>query len=171
MRGVDYRSDGKGLFLVINKTFTTKRDAEQGLARVGRFGDHGCRVLVKGIELVDKISNAQQYNTFFRFAQSTILPSKSEYRKRNLKAGDKATTAMSSHTSQISVQVQNVPAIPAAAKVLQPTTGILLSTRFSSSISTHSKRRSVSSSSAANRKPGQSGLEQFYKRSEPKDKV
>ena len=59
MRGVDYRSDGKGLLLVINKTFTTNRDAEQGLARVGRFGDHGCRVLVKGIELVDKISNAE----------------------------------------------------------------------------------------------------------------
>ena len=53
MRGVDYRSDGKGLLLVINKTFTTNRDAEQGLARVGRFGDQGCRVLVKGIELVD----------------------------------------------------------------------------------------------------------------------
>ena len=170
MRGVDYRSDGKGLLLVINKTFTTNRDAEQGLARVGRFGDQGCRVLVKGIELVDKISNAEKYNTFFRFAQSAILPLKPD-RKRTRKAEDKATTAMSSHTSQISVQVQASPAIPAAAKVLQPTTGILLSTRFSSSISTHSKRRSVSSASSANRKPGQSGLEQFYKRSEPKDKV
>ena len=53
MRGVDYRSDDKGLLLVIRKTFTTNRDAEQGLARVGRFGDQGCRVLVKGIELVD----------------------------------------------------------------------------------------------------------------------
>ena len=59
MRGVDYRSDAKGLLLVINKTFTTNRDAEQGLARVGRFGDQGCRVLVQGIELVDKISNAE----------------------------------------------------------------------------------------------------------------
>ena len=58
MRGVDYRSDGKGLLLVINKTFTTNRDAEQGLARVGRFGDASYRVLVKGIELVDMIANA-----------------------------------------------------------------------------------------------------------------
>ena len=58
MRGVDYRSDAKGLLLVINKTFTTNRDAEQGLARVGRFGDVSYRVLVKGIELVDMIANA-----------------------------------------------------------------------------------------------------------------
>ena len=76
MRGVDYRSDGKGLLLVINKTFSTKRDAEQGLARVGRFGDVSLRVLVKGIELVDKLSNADKYSTFFQFAQSAILPSK-----------------------------------------------------------------------------------------------
>ena len=39
MRGVDYRSDGKGLVLVIGKSFSTARDAAQGLARVGRFGD------------------------------------------------------------------------------------------------------------------------------------
>ena len=39
MRGVDYRSDGKGLMLVIGKSFSTVRDAAQGLARVGRFGD------------------------------------------------------------------------------------------------------------------------------------
>ena len=40
MRGVDYRSDGKGLLLVIAKSFSTTRDAAQGLARVGRFGDN-----------------------------------------------------------------------------------------------------------------------------------
>ena len=57
MRGVDYRSDGKGLLLVINKTFSTKRDAEQGLARVGRFGDVCVRFLVKGVELVDRTPN------------------------------------------------------------------------------------------------------------------
>ena len=39
MRGVDYRSDGKRLVLVIGKSFSTARDAEQGLARVGRLGD------------------------------------------------------------------------------------------------------------------------------------
>ena len=65
MRGVDYRSDGKGLLLVIQKTFTTNRDAEQGLARVGRFGDVCVRFLVKGIELVDQIANADMYSTFF----------------------------------------------------------------------------------------------------------
>ncbi len=39
MRGVDYRSDGKGFVFVIGKSFSTARDAEQGPARVGRFGD------------------------------------------------------------------------------------------------------------------------------------
>ena len=98
MRGVDYRSDGKGLLLVINKTFTTKRDAEQGLARVGRFGDMGHRVLVKGIELVDKIVNAEKYNTFFQFAQSAIQTMTND-RKRTNKAASKSTKAMCRHTS------------------------------------------------------------------------
>ena len=99
MRGVDYRSDGKGLLLVINKTFTTNRDAEQGLARVGRFGDVSLRVLVKGIELVDKIVNAEKYSTFFQIAQSAILPLRPDNRKRKHKAEGKLATAMSRHTS------------------------------------------------------------------------
>ena len=53
MRGVDYRSDGKGLLLVVAKSFSTNRDAEQGLARVVRFGDNCARMLMKGLEIVD----------------------------------------------------------------------------------------------------------------------
>ena len=53
MRGVDYRSDGKGLLLVIAKSFSTTRDAAQGLAKVGRFGDNCARTIVKGVDLVD----------------------------------------------------------------------------------------------------------------------
>ena len=53
MRGVDYRSDGKGLLLVIAKSFSTTRDAAQGLARVGRFGDNCARTIVNGVDLVD----------------------------------------------------------------------------------------------------------------------
>ena len=139
MRGVDYRSDGKGLLLVVNKTFSTKRDAEQGLARVGRFGDVGLRVLVKGIELVDKLSNADKYSTFFQFARSAISPLKADQRKRNNKAECKSTKTMSRHTSSIQMQAQAPRAIPAAAKGVQPTAGMLLSQGFSSSISPESK--------------------------------
>lgn len=57
MRGVDYRSDSRGLVLLVAKSFTSKRDAEQGLARVGRFGDVCVRYKVKGCDLVDKIAN------------------------------------------------------------------------------------------------------------------
>jgi len=53
MRGVDYRSDGRGMLLVIAKSFSTSRDAAQGLARVGRFGDNCARMVVKGVEIVD----------------------------------------------------------------------------------------------------------------------
>ncbi len=58
MRGVDYRSDGRGLMLVIGKSFSTVRDAKQGLERVGRFCDQCYRVIIKEIELVDKDANA-----------------------------------------------------------------------------------------------------------------
>jgi hypothetical protein len=39
MRGIDYRSKSNHLFLVIAKQFPTTREALQGVARVGRFGD------------------------------------------------------------------------------------------------------------------------------------
>ena len=88
MRGVDYRSDGKGLVLVIGKSFSTARDAEQGLARVGRFGDQSYRTILKGIELVDKDAYARNYSAFYKFAESCMLP-RANAKKRHAKAAAK----------------------------------------------------------------------------------
>jgi hypothetical protein len=39
MRGIDYRSKSNIMFLVVAKQFSCTREALQGVARVGRFGD------------------------------------------------------------------------------------------------------------------------------------
>lgn len=39
MRGIDYRSKTNPLFLVVAQQFPCTREALQGVARVGRFGD------------------------------------------------------------------------------------------------------------------------------------
>ena len=44
MRGVDYLGKERGLTLIIDAPFDSLRDAHQGLARVGRFGEK-CRRL------------------------------------------------------------------------------------------------------------------------------
>ena len=89
MRGVDYRSDGKGLLLVVAKSFSTNRDAEQGLARVGRFGDNCARMVLKGVEIVDVNVNSSKYSIFFRFAESCIAANSKQQKKRQAKAAGK----------------------------------------------------------------------------------
>jgi len=39
MRGFDYRAPSKGIALIIAKLFKSKRDYNQALLRVGRYGD------------------------------------------------------------------------------------------------------------------------------------
>jgi hypothetical protein len=39
MRGYDFRSQKVGMILCIAKSFATMRDANQGMGRVGRFGE------------------------------------------------------------------------------------------------------------------------------------
>ena len=54
MRGIDYRSAGASLTLIIAKPFENQREAVQGFNRVGRFGDTCCRVRFSEVQLVDK---------------------------------------------------------------------------------------------------------------------
>jgi hypothetical protein len=86
MRGVDYRSDGRGLLLVVAKSFSTSRDAAQGLARVGRFGDNCARMVLKGVEIVDVNLNAAKYSSFFKFAEICIAANSKQQKKRQVKA-------------------------------------------------------------------------------------
>jgi len=54
MRGTDFRAPTHGITLILAKSFESERDAEQALARVGRFGDRCTRLLVYGVTLVDQ---------------------------------------------------------------------------------------------------------------------
>lgn len=54
MRGLDYRSRKVPMHLVIAKSFSTERDAMQGLNRVGRFGDPCSRICFTDVPLIDK---------------------------------------------------------------------------------------------------------------------
>ena len=53
MRAIDYRAPNLGIALVIAKSFSNPRQAQQGLGRVGRNGDKAVRVILKGVPLVD----------------------------------------------------------------------------------------------------------------------
>ena len=84
MRGVDYRSDIQGIVLVVDKSFETRRDALQGLTRVGRFGDECVRILVKEVELFNPIANSVSYQAFFRLRKALCPRSQSnEIRKHS----------------------------------------------------------------------------------------
>jgi len=54
MRGNDFRSPINGICLIVAKSFESDRDAEQALARVGRFEDNCERLLLSGVPLVDQ---------------------------------------------------------------------------------------------------------------------
>ena len=59
MRGTDLRAENKGICLVIARPFETERDLEQWLARVGRFNDSCERLILAGIEKVDRDSDVK----------------------------------------------------------------------------------------------------------------
>jgi len=54
MRGTDFRAPKYGICLIVAKAFESDRDAEQALARVGRFEDKCERLLLSGVSLVDQ---------------------------------------------------------------------------------------------------------------------
>jgi hypothetical protein len=53
MRGFDFLGKENGLTLIIDSSFESMREAYQGLARVGRFGEKCQRLITHGTELVD----------------------------------------------------------------------------------------------------------------------
>ena len=70
MRGVDLRAPVKGVTLVIAKSFRCQRNADQGLMRVGRYGDPARRFCWEGIELVDNKESEALSRRLFRFAKA-----------------------------------------------------------------------------------------------------
>lgn len=68
MRGIDYRSERVPMSLVVAQSFSCTREALQGVARVGRFGDP-CRKTQFSdcTELIDKRQQLQYNSKLFRF--------------------------------------------------------------------------------------------------------
>ena len=65
MRGVDYRLAGTtgkpadGIDLLVLRSFSSQRAAEQGLSRVGRYNEPCARYKLSKVELVDKRAEAE----------------------------------------------------------------------------------------------------------------
>jgi hypothetical protein len=57
MRGYDFRSQKVGMILCIAKSFASMRDANQGMGRVGRFGESAQRFKLQSVSLVDDVKN------------------------------------------------------------------------------------------------------------------
>ena len=70
MRGLDYRSDGIPITLVLAKSFDNKREAAQGLSRVGRFGDACRRVQFKDTPLIDVKAHTAYKMKLFKFIEA-----------------------------------------------------------------------------------------------------
>jgi hypothetical protein len=67
MRGFDYRSPTKGITLIIAASFDHQRQATQGFARVGRFGDPCKRFILKDVPLVDKAKEITYQSGLFQY--------------------------------------------------------------------------------------------------------
>ena len=59
MRGTDFRAKLTGLTLLIDCGVESDREAQQMLARVGRFNEKCQRFAVDGIQLVDPTQQAE----------------------------------------------------------------------------------------------------------------
>jgi hypothetical protein len=70
MRGLDYRSKSNTLYLVIAQQFSCMREALQGVARVGRFGDPCYRIKFAGCEeLVNQQTQAEHNRRLLAFIE------------------------------------------------------------------------------------------------------
>ena len=70
MRGVDLRAPTKGVKLVIAKSFSCQRNADQGLMRVGRYGDPCERLICSYVDLVDDEQAGALNKRLFAFAKA-----------------------------------------------------------------------------------------------------
>ena len=70
MRGIDLRAPEKGVTLVISTPFSCQRNADQGLLRVGRYGDPCKRLIWEQVLLVDDKEAASLQKRLYKFAQN-----------------------------------------------------------------------------------------------------
>ena len=72
MRAIDYRAPNLGIALVIAKSFSNPRQAQQGLGRVGRNGDKAVRVILKGVPLVDGDEDFKYRTSLNEYHSNTV---------------------------------------------------------------------------------------------------
>ena len=76
VRGTDLRSKTVGMTLVIDRGVESMREAQQMLARVGRYGERCTRLLVAGVKLVDSELNlALKARLISYYTPETVRPS------------------------------------------------------------------------------------------------
>ena len=108
MRGIDLRAPIKGVTLVIARSFSCQRNADQALMRVGRYGDPCHRFIAEGLALVDEKKQAELTRRLYKFAKTrqpkasakkgpfltaeVIEKATEELKKRDIKAGLKQGT-------------------------------------------------------------------------------
>ena len=99
MRGFDLRAPMKGVTLVIAKSFSCQRNADQGMMRVGRYGDPCKKYIMEGVDLVDDKAAAALHKSLIRFTKRSkpVVPAKGGpiadaefYKKAVLKMEEKA---------------------------------------------------------------------------------
>lgn len=76
MRGIDYRCERTTMHLVIAQPFSCTREALQGVARVGRFGDPCKRIIFHGTELVDRRQQLQYSARLMKYAATVKVQAK-----------------------------------------------------------------------------------------------
>jgi len=85
MRGTDFRAPKTGLTLIVARPFETLRDAQQGLGRVGRFGEKCYRIKVTDVALVDERADELVWARMFSYTSKlkprTYLTAQRRYLK------------------------------------------------------------------------------------------
>ena len=60
MRGIDYKSNGVGIELLVAAEFPTTRDYEQGLGRVGRYSEPSARFKWVGMVQFEVVNSEEE---------------------------------------------------------------------------------------------------------------
>jgi hypothetical protein len=73
MRGFDYLALRTGLCLIVSRSFSSQREADQGLARIGRYHEKAERCLTHGVNLIDKTKELELTRKLIAFKCSKLI--------------------------------------------------------------------------------------------------
>ena len=82
MRGYDYRGHERGLTLILDQSFESQRDVDQGLARVGRYGEKCHRFITHSTPEIDGDRCRELTKRLINFQSAGFPTSVSNVRKQ-----------------------------------------------------------------------------------------